>query len=65
MCNFPNLGHFLSIEDMGMVFYELYEAFTKWCNIGLKLGMSYMYNDLQAIKQRHRDDPDECFKDVL
>ena len=63
--NLQNLhvDHQLNTKDLQTVFRELYDARTKWNSIGLELGMSY--SDLQAIKQRNRDDPDECFKDLL
>ena len=57
------LGHHLSTKDLQAVFLELYDARIKWNNIGLGLGTSY--SDLAAIKERNRDDPDECFKDLL
>ena len=60
---FPNLGHHLTTKDLRTVFLELYDARVKWNNIGLELGTSY--SDLAAIKERNRDDPDECFKDLL
>ncbi len=46
-----------------MVLNALYEARTKWNSIGLELGMNH--SDLAAIKQRNREDPDECFKELL
>ena len=45
------------------MFEELYSARTKWYNIGLGLHMNS--TDLDAIKVKHRDDPDECFRELL
>ena len=40
-----------------------YEARTKWYNIGLHLRMNS--HDLDAISIQHRDNPDDCLRELL
>ena len=54
---------YLSVNDLKEVYEELYDARTKWHNIGLSLKMNP--NDLDAIKMKHKDDPGECFRELL
>ena len=45
------------------MFKAVYDARSKWHNIGLELKINP--SDLDAYKVNHKDDPEECFKDVL
>ena len=45
------------------MFEELYDARTKWQNIGLGLNMKP--TDLEAIGMKHKNDPGECFRELL
>ena len=42
---------------------ELYDAREKWHNLGLELKINPC--DLDVIRMKYRNDPDECFKDSL
>ena len=61
--SFCHFTDYLSIKDLQAVLNELYDARVKWFNFALELKICP--NDLAAIRMRHRDDPDECFKDSL
>ena len=52
----------LSINDLGVVIEAVWEARSKWYNIGLKLGISP--GTLDAIKGANQN-PDECFTDMI
>lgn len=41
----------------------LWAARGRWYNIGLELGMSA--NDLEVIKEKHSNDPDQCLTQLL
>ena len=53
----------LSISDLQKVLKELFRARSKWHNFGLELKIDP--SDLEAIKVRNNNDPDECFKELL
>ena len=55
--------HHLSIDDLCTVFTELFSARSKWHCIGIQLKMNC--HDLDAIKARNKEDPDDCLKDLL
>lgn len=48
---------------MSEVLGKVYDARIKWHDIGLQIGLKHP--DLEAIRMRRRDDPDECFKELL
>ncbi len=50
----------LSIEDLGDVLEEIWEARSKWCQIGLALKLSS--GTLDAIKKDPGDAGDHCMK---
>ena len=56
------IGH-LSINDLPTVFRELYDVRSKWHSFGLELKVKH--SDLEAIKEKYRGDPAECFKALL
>ena len=49
--------------DLAEVLREVYDARTKWYNIGLELKINPA--DLDAIRFQYRDNPDECFRELL
>ena len=53
----------LGIDDLGKVFGAVRDARSKWYNVGLALSVSA--SDLDAIKSRHRGDPDDCLRETL
>ena len=54
---------YLSIKDLSKVFREVYGACNKWHNIGIELKIGANY--LAAIRTKYRDDPDDCFSELL
>lgn len=53
----------LSIKDLSIVQNLIWEARTKWMNIGLHLGI--IEPELKAIEKKYDKDPDECFREML
>ena len=51
------------MNSFQLVFKTLWYARSKWHNIAIELGRNP--NDLDVIRMRHHDNPDECFKEVL
>lgn len=45
------------------MFKLLYDVRSKWNNFGLELEIKH--SELEAIRKKHNDDPDECFKELL
>ena len=54
---FLHAGH-LTINDLGDVLEAVWEARSKWYNIGLKLGTSA--GSLDSVSLAGRDNPDLC-----
>ena len=55
-------GH-LTIADLEQVIDKVWDARVKWYQIGL--GIKIKSTDLDAIRKRHGNDPDECFCELL
>ena len=53
----------MTINELDSVLRKVWEARSKWQNIGLALGVSQGH--LDAIKASNNNDPDECFQQVL
>ena len=53
----------LSSEDLSKVLSTLHEARTKWCNIGLGIGIDP--TTIEAIGINNRDNVDDCFRELL
>ena len=53
----------LSITDLAKVLRAVYDARTKWYNIGLELKI--MPSDLDVIRFEYHDNPSECFRELL
>ena len=53
----------LESDHLQLVLDAIWDARSKWYSIGLNLKVSS--NDLDAIRKRCRDDPDECFTEVI
>ena len=51
------------IEDLQEVYKELFNARTKWYNIGLELRINP--TDLDVINMKFKDDPDTCLRESL
>ena len=53
----------LDIDDLHRVQDATWEVRAKWYNCGLALGVSSA--DLEVIKENHRGDCDNCFRETL
>ena len=53
----------LGTEDLQHVRSFIWESRNRWKDIGLSLGMKY--HDLDCISTKHRENPDECFTEML
>ena len=53
----------LSEKDLADVQTKVYDARTKWYNLGLKLGQ--LPSALDSIDDKHSSDPSQCFCEVL
>ena len=54
---------FLTTDDLQLVLNAAWDACCKWYNIGIQLGINS--SDLDAIKMRCHDDPDNCFRELI
>ncbi len=53
----------ISVSTFPKLIEELWDVRVKWCLFGTALGVRTP--DLDAIKRKHRGDPDECFRELL
>ena len=53
----------LTQEDTSTIYDKLFNARTKWFNIGLTLKVDN--ETLQSIRIRHREDPDKCLLEMI
>ena len=53
----------LTTEDLKYVRSLIWDSRTKWKDIGIELGMQL--SNLDVIQKRERDDPDNCFTEML
>ena len=53
----------LTIEDLGDVLEVVWEARSKWYNIGLKLGISV--STLDSISKANSQNPDDCLTAMI
>ena len=53
----------LGTDDLQHVRSVIWESRNRWKDIGLSLGMKY--HDLDCICTKHRENPDECFTEML
>ena len=53
----------LTVDDLAAVQRAVWEARSKWYNIGLELGLTV--GTLDAIKQSNHYDIDGCFTEIL
>ena len=53
----------LTIDDIALVQKEIWDGRSKWCNLGLELGLSV--GTLDAIKLREQGDPENCLRESL
>ena len=60
MCS--NIGQ-LTIGDLKIVLSEIWDARSKWINIGIQLNL--IMTDLEAIKEANSSDIGKCFTDML
>ena len=51
------------MTDLPNVFEELHDVRTKWYDFGLQIKVKS--SDLDAIKQKNREDPHVCFRELL
>lgn len=51
------------MTDLSNVYEELLDVRAKWYDFGLQLQVSS--SDLDAIRQKNREDPQECLRDLL
>ena len=58
-----NVGDILRLKDLGQIQHIIWEARTKWMNIGLELKLHP--TDLEAIGQKFPNNPDSCFREML
>ena len=64
MCIFSLKGQDrLSTKDLMVVQKELWDARSRWRNIGIQLHMKI--EDLEAIGEKHTNAPDNCFTDCI
>ena len=60
---FLTSGQLLGVGDLDAVIEAVWEAKDKWFYIGLKLGINK--DKLDAIKQDHSQDVDDCFTETI
>ena len=53
----------LTPDDLGVVLEAVWEARSKWYNIGLKLGISA--GTLDSISKANNQNPDDCLTDMI
>ena len=53
----------MSLKDIGTIQTVLWDARTKWYNIGIQLKREVP--DLDVIKEKNRENPDECFTEMV
>ena len=53
----------LNDKDLSLVLNKTWDARSRWYHIGLALGIPT--GTLDAVKKRCRDDPDECYTEML
>ena len=53
----------LSVDNLAAVQRKVYAARTNWYNLGLELGQQT--STLDSIGAKHKQDPSECFRQVL
>ena len=54
---------FLTTDDLQLVLNAAWDARCKWYNIGIQLGINS--SDLDAIRMRCHNDPDNCFRELI
>ena len=62
-CEFGSPIDVLSINDLGAVLEAVWEARSRWYNMGLKLGTSP--GTLDAIKLEAKESPDNCITAMI
>ena len=55
--------HILGLEDLRVVFSELFSCRDKWYNLGLQLLVAV--SDLEKIESEHKNDHGKCLRHML
>ena len=53
----------MTLEDLKTVQSDLWDVRSKWYNLGIQLDMKI--EDLEAIKEKNSNNPDQCFTDCI
>ena len=53
----------LSMEDLATILRELYEARSKWMDLGVQLELDV--SELESIREKYSDNPDKCFREMF
>ena len=57
------LEELLTKKNLQEIFSDIFDTAPKWYNLGLALGL--VSDELNKIKIAHRDNPDECLREML
>ena len=53
----------MTTSDLQSIQKTIFAARSKWYSLGIELSIDP--NDLDAVKEKHQNDPDKCFREIL